>query len=64
MVNFPVLKAFLYDLLTSVVTMAAVYLTVPENVSKMGISDAVVPIVVGLAGAAIIALRRFRIENK
>jgi len=64
MVNFPVLKAFVYDLLTTVVTLVSAYLTVPENVSAMGFGDYLVPVIVGVAGAVAIALRRFVIENK
>jgi hypothetical protein len=64
LVNFPVLKAFVFDLLTTVVTGAAIYLTVPENVEAMGFSDTLVPIIVGVAGAAVIAVRRYLIESK
>ena len=58
-----VLKAFLYDLATTVVTLVVGYLTIPDNVSKLGFGDAFVPIVVGLAGAAAIAWRRYVIES-
>jgi hypothetical protein len=61
MVNLPVLKAFLYDLATTVITLVVGYLSLPENVSKMGVADTIVPIIVGLAGAAGIALRRYHI---
>ena len=59
-----VLKAFLYDLATTVVTLVVAYLTVPDNVTKLGFGDALVPIVVGLAGAAATAWRRYVIEAK
>jgi hypothetical protein len=61
--NVTVLKAFIYDLATTVATLVAVWLTVPDNVSAIGVGDALVPIVVGLAGAGLLALRRYRIEN-
>jgi hypothetical protein len=64
MVNYPVLKAFIYDLLTTVATLVVGYLTIPENVSAMGFGDVIVPVIVGIAGAALIALRRYRIINK
>jgi hypothetical protein len=62
--NIPVFKAFLYDLITTVLTLVVAYLTVPENVSKLGFSDVLVPVIVGIAGAAALALRRYRIINK
>jgi hypothetical protein len=61
--NILVLKAFVYDLVTTALTGAALYLTVPENVSAMGFGDAIVPIIVGVAGAAVIAFRRYLIEK-
>ena len=64
MINVLVLKAFLFDLATTAVTVVVAFLTVPDNVSKLGFGDALVPIVVGLAGAATIALRRYLIESK
>jgi len=62
MINVLVLKAFLFDLVTTAITVAAAWLTIPDNVSKLGVADALVPIVVGIAGAAVIAARRYLIE--
>lgn len=64
MVNYPVFKAFILDLVTSLLTAAAAWLAVPGNVEKIGVTDFLVPVIVGLAGAAGMALRRWRIENK
>jgi hypothetical protein len=64
MVNYPVLKAFVFDLLTTVATLVVGYLTIPDNVAKMGFSDVLIPVIVGIAGAALIALRRYHIINK
>jgi hypothetical protein len=61
--NTAVFKAFIYDLATTAATIAAAWLTIPDNVSKVGVGDALVPIVVGLAGAGVLALRRYRIES-
>lgn len=62
--NLKVFKAFIYDLATSIVTLVAAYLTVPENVTGLGFSDALVPVVVGLAGAGAIAWRRYVLESR
>ncbi len=59
--NYPVLKAFAIDLATTVVTVAVTWATVPDNLASAGISDMLIPAVVGLAGAALVALRRYRI---
>lgn len=64
MINVLVLKAFLFDLVTTAITVAAAWLAIPDNVSKLGVGDAFVPIVVGIAGAAVIAARRYLIEAK
>lgn len=64
MIQYPVLKAFIFDFLTTAVTAVAVWLTVPDNVGKLGVSDTLIPLVVGLAGAGLIALRRYLIESK
>ena len=64
MVKFPVLKAFVLDLATTVITLVVAWLSIPDNVTKLGIGDALVPVIVGLAGAAAIALRRYLIEAK
>lgn len=64
MVNYPVLKAFFIDLATTIVTVAVTYLTIPDNVAKLGIGDYLVPIIVALAGAALVALRRYNIVKK
>ena len=63
-VDYAVLKAFVIDLATTVATIVALWLTVPDNVTTMGIGEALVPVVVGLAGAGLVALRRFRIDKK
>lgn len=62
--DLKVFKAFLYDLLTSIVTLVTAYLAVPDNVSKLGVADMFVPIVVGIAGAVAIAARRYLIERQ
>ena len=62
--NILVFKAFAYDLITSLATLVALWLTVPDNVSKLGISDLFVPVVVGAAGALLLAIRRYIIVNK
>lgn len=64
MINVLVLKAFLFDLVTTAITVSAAWLTIPDNVAKLGVGDALVPIVVGIAGAAVIAARRYLIESK
>ena len=61
MVNYPVLKAFIIDLATTVITLVATFLTIPDNVSSLGFSDYLVPIIVALAGAGVVALRRYNI---
>jgi len=63
-VDYAVLKAFVIDLATTVATIVALWLTVPDNVATMGIGDVFVPVVVGLAGAGLVALRRFRIDKR
>ena len=62
--NIAVFKAFLYDLATSVATLVALWLTVPDNVSKLGFADYLVPIIVGAAGALLLALRRYVLIKK
>lgn len=64
MVNYPVLKAFFIDLATTIITVAVTYLTIPDNVANLGIGDYLVPIVVALAGAALVALRRYNIVKQ
>lgn len=64
MVNYPVLKAFFIDLATTIVTVAVTYLTIPDNVSNLGFGDYLVPIIVALAGAALVALRRYNIVKQ
>ena len=64
MINVLVLKAFIFDLVTTVVTVVVAWLTIPDNVSKLGVGDTLVPLVVGIAGAAAIAARRYLIEAK
>jgi hypothetical protein len=61
MVNYPVLKAFVIDLVTTVITLVVTFLTIPDNVAKLGFSDFIVPIIVALAGAGLVALRRYNI---
>lgn len=61
MIDYPVLKAFVIDLATTIVTLAVTWFTVPENLAAAGFGDFLVPIVVALAGAALVALRRYRI---
>lgn len=64
MVNYPVLKAFVIDLATTLITVALTWITLPDNLAKAGVSDAIIPIVVGLAGAGLVAWRRFVITKK
>ena len=60
-INFPVLKAFVIDLATTAVTLAVTWMTIPDNLSQAGVSDFVAPVVAALAGAALVALRRYNI---
>jgi ABC-type transporter Mla maintaining outer membrane lipid asymmetry permease subunit MlaE len=60
-VNTAVFKAFLYDTLTSLATAGAAWLTIAANVEKMGAADYLVPIITGVAGGIIVALRRYNI---
>ena len=64
MIQYPVLKAFIFDLITSALTAAAAWLSVPGNVESIGFTDYLVPVIVGVAGAVALAIRRYRIENK
>jgi hypothetical protein len=64
MVDFPVLKAFLYDLATTVVTVVLTWLTAADHLASIGITNpTLVAFVAGLAGAALIGWRRYRIEQ-
>jgi hypothetical protein len=59
-----VFKSFIFDLLTSIVTAGATWLTVSANVEKIGFEGYLVPVIVGLAGAVVMGLRRFNIVKK
>ena len=63
-VNYPVLKAFVIDLATTVVTLALTWLTLPDNLTNAGLTSFAVPIVAALAGAGLVAWRRFAITKK
>ncbi len=60
-IDFPVLKAFLIDLATTAITLAVTWMTIPDNLSQAGVSDFIAPVVAALAGAALVALRRYNI---
>jgi hypothetical protein len=62
--NLHVLKAFVYDAATSITTAGAAWLTVPANVEKLGFTHFLIPVIVGLAGGAAMAIRRYRIAKK
>jgi hypothetical protein len=64
MISFPVTKAFFIDLATTAVTVIITFLTIPDNLAKAGLGDAVIPVVAALAGAALVAWRRYIITNK
>ena len=63
-VNFPVLKAFLFDTVTSLVTLGLAWATLPDNLAVAGVSDYLIPIVAAVAGGLLLAWRRLVITKK
>lgn len=59
--DMAVFKAFAYDLLTTVISLAVGWLAYAEHWEVMGLSPALAPIAAALVGALAIGLRRYKL---